>query len=516
MPTLLIVDDEMPQVRALSAIISKMRPKYEIVARTDGESAWQAIRQRPVDALITDIRMPNMDGMELIDRVHRYNPQLKLILLSGYGQFEYAQEAIRCNVLEYLIKPIGQEAIHRVIEKLEAKWEEDKQRRLTESLFRGTLWRKLFEGKMNPEEYAELKKTVVKDGPGLALTLDFPEAAAPFAKGELENELERRFSVLASQAVFHSSSISRRFVGMLWLSPYYSVRASESYGKIRAIVDDVVNSAELALSSGVSDVHPNLFENAEKAYQEAQLAASLAFYETNQPLIRYSAIHEFVDPNSHNVSFSAARIAEGIRSGNRQLVSEDIHHWITDELKRRRLSPEHFKTECANNLIQVLNKLDSLIQESEKHRLSEKARQSMASAKDWMELRSRTMDWINEVADGVQQLLGDTHGTIIKRCQEYMRMHFNEDLSLERVSAKFSFNASYFSNYFKMKTGTRFSDYLLGIRVGKAKEMLLNSSELIEDIAHEVGFSNSAYFIRMFKRETGVSPAAFRRLSGSR
>ena len=119
---LLIVDDEVPQLNLIGRVISKYRPEYEITMADQAEQALEFLKNHRYDAVLTDIRMPDMDGIELIRRLRSLQSEpLEIMILSGFDDFQYAQNAITYNVLEYLLKPIDGERLEFALKKLETK-----------------------------------------------------------------------------------------------------------------------------------------------------------------------------------------------------------------------------------------------------------------------------------------------------------------------------------------------------------------------------------------------------------
>ena len=118
---IVLADDEGTQLKILSSLIHRLTPATELALCCDGQEAWQAIQEGDAELLITDIRMPSMDGMELISRVSAQYPHIAIVLISAYQEFDYARSAISCGVSEYLIKPFRVEDIRRLLSKMQER-----------------------------------------------------------------------------------------------------------------------------------------------------------------------------------------------------------------------------------------------------------------------------------------------------------------------------------------------------------------------------------------------------------
>ena len=118
---IVLADDEGTQLKILSSLIHKLTPQTELVLCSDGYAAWEAVQAGDTELLITDIRMPSMDGIELIRQVSEAYPMTAIVLISAWQEFDYAQSAIACGVSEYLVKPFRVEDIRKLLSKMETK-----------------------------------------------------------------------------------------------------------------------------------------------------------------------------------------------------------------------------------------------------------------------------------------------------------------------------------------------------------------------------------------------------------
>lgn len=129
---LIIIDDEAIHRKGLSNLISKLRPNYEIFQFKDGDEALNFLNENEVDIIITDIRMPVLDGLSFIRKYNSRNTNAKMIILSAYAEFEYAQNAIGLGVFDYILKPVDVEKVIEILNKVEKSIKEDKNRKIKE------------------------------------------------------------------------------------------------------------------------------------------------------------------------------------------------------------------------------------------------------------------------------------------------------------------------------------------------------------------------------------------------
>ncbi|WP_019637075.1 response regulator [Paenibacillus fonticola] len=514
---LLIVDDEVRQVKALSAVIRKIRPQLEVIEAYEGETAWNIVQTESVDAIISDISMPILDGMELISRIYTFDPKIKIILLTGYSEFGYAHKAIQHGVVDYLVKPISYEGIVTAVEKFEQLTKQELVYEKTAQLYYDKLWNRMVKGELSGAELHELEDLVPKGCSGLLCLIDRQPSQNQGSSSASEHAARLRSAFTAElcglgQVVsFASSGDVERNVHLLWLDRWRISTISDVNYRLIKWAEDL-RSDFPDLQIGMSSLKSmNTAETCE-AYQEASLALEHAFYLEREHLVRYESIMPFAAGRRLENHNQADLFADGIRSQERSTLSNLISHLL--EQQSPYVRPSQLKEQAAEFMFVVSERLKRMLDEPAWSELVDRHRQQIMASNRWSELRYRLMQWSEEWITHMEVMQQDKNSIIISRCQNYLKQHYMKDVSLEEVAQKYHFNASYFSNLFKNKTGINFSDYLLETRIHHAKQLLMNTDEKITHISQSVGFRNTAYFIKMFKRKTGLSPNTFRQMAG--
>ena len=155
MTNVLIVDDEKIEREGLKYLLSREEGERNVFEASNGKQALQIIRSEDIQLVLTDIKMPHMDGLELSRRAKEENPALQIIIFSGYSDFTFAQEAIRYGVTEYILKPVNPEDFHKVIQKAEKVIEQRKKKESREIKEKNFLQNYLYSGKLETLEKAK-------------------------------------------------------------------------------------------------------------------------------------------------------------------------------------------------------------------------------------------------------------------------------------------------------------------------------------------------------------------------
>lgn len=521
MRTLLIVDDEPRQVRALSAIIGKKWPHYRIVEAMDAETAWEHLQRETVDAMLTDIRMPGMDGLSLAELVAKEKPHIRTVLISGYGQFEYAKKAIELRVVEYLVKPIGLPDIERVVDKLQVLFDREAIIRQSESVYREHLWNGWLNGDLSDRQRSELFLSLPQDGSGVAIVLEKtgrsgePDDAEPMADEDAVMSIwAESLSKLGWQTCFADASKKRIFSLVRLAGDIAAAKPAEAARAVGRLLERTLDRMAASVRVGVSSVQPALFASAAEACEEASLALRHRFYADERRILWRSDVRPFEGKAAFGSKELAASLAAAVLSGERGRATERLNSLFSFR-EPPFPDPSALKAEAHLLFRNVLDSVHGGSLASCEQLSYARMKRQFESCESCGELRLRFKDGLDTMAElASRKSRQDKNAQLILNCQGYLQERYMEDLSLESVAQLYHFNPSYFSSLFKQKTGVNFSDYVLELRIRHAKRMLAGTDDKIADISERVGFRNATYFNKMFKRYTGVSPNAFRRLNG--
>lgn len=456
MMNVLLVDDEVAVLNHLAQAINWQSLGLQVCASAaNGIEALEYINHHPVDLLITDIRMPGMDGLELCRRIRRTNAAMQIILLTGYADFEYARQAVGLQVYDYCLKPIDAAKLSQTLAGA------------VRGSFRGSparadaLLDRIGAGDTQAARDTFQELGIEGDAVYLAGSAGLPDLGR-----ELDADLSCRVGVhkylyfsarpLSREAAMRVVAFAKERCG-IGLPP-----RPVSYDALADAIDDVL---AMALQSFI-DGAPSLCE---------QLA--------DGPLTQ-ELFGQFEQRKNDAAALKA---------------------WLR-ELAQANCSML-FNVRSAFRLLSMAAACPAVREHSEGEIFLYGFEQMAADY-------ARFSDLLNELADSI--LVADAKkeapvsGTdsflaIIK----YLNSHYTQDVPLKDVAAQFHLNASYVSQLIKAETGQTYTQYVTQLRIDKAKELLRTTNLSLAQVSEAVGFNDYFYFIKKFKREVGVTPGKF-------
>lgn len=520
MYSVIVVDDERVIREGISQKINWQKLDLRLIDLAEnGEDAYEKIKEKKPDIVITDVKMPGMSGLELIDKVSKNFKNIKFIILSGYDDFEFAKKAMKHGIKHYLLKPTDEDEITRVLKaiKKEINKEEEKQLFLDkmkdelfamiplvkEQFLRDRVLNKVYSDK--ELKYYKNLFNINKDV--LVILFEFDEDY----KIEEIFALERIIKMHEDDFGFYMITFIRSFLLLLVESKDHD----EILDTINKIKKRYMNYYGKDITVAVSSSRS--FEKIHLLYQEAKEILNYKFYMGKGCIITIEDIA--VDKHGRileDLNFTIEQIVISTKCGNKKAFEEDIEKFFED-LKTDKLEKEIVFTYSVDLLTSIIrNNIDNIKQNNKKDVNS--------YFRDLMNIRSSNT--INEIKDKIKKIAADiieinymdfTHKKnrlvqmIIQKVEENIG---NENLNLKWLSNNMVFaNVDYLSKIFKKEMGVNFCQYLIKERMEKAKKFLEDlDNDKIYEIASQVGFGdNSQYFSQVFKNYTGVSPSDYRK-----
>ncbi|MCZ8522014.1 MULTISPECIES: response regulator [Paenibacillus] len=533
---LLLVDDEPRQLRAMMSIIQALRPEYEVHTATDGQEALTLMEEmsEAFDVIITDIQMPVMDGLQLLERLVQRGDGVKVVLLSGYGEFAYAQQAIRMGIFDYLVKPVGKADIESLLQKMDLALLKEKQehrkvteltRRLGDSLpaYRVQLLRRWLHGSSSPdgEELRAHMAAAYMDCSGLVYT-------AKLCRGKIHTD-ERRQELLtcvgrelAERLSSGTGVISLTMEESTGLLVTLVLCERDAFPGVKRIASWLEQGAsqlaaqyEVNVRVGIGlPLDASIWDSGPQCYQHAALALEQGFFHGTQQVVVWEE-QPLNTSGSIDVFEREQQFAAAVSGCDVEETHEFLNRLVEQTKRCRPLSPAQVKADVARLILNRLREAKHLLASEEAYTsLAGLIQERVLDCEDYRELRHWAKKLALQIIGLYESASQDKNSLVIHKCKEYIRERCGEELTLEHLAQRFHFNPSYFSTLFKTYTGMNLTDYLTKIRLDRAQHMLMNTDEKIADIARKVGYKEAGYFIRLFKREKGTSPKRYRSLNG--
>ena len=522
---ILVVDDEPRHLRGMVSLIRQLRPDAQVTAVKDGAAALEQVKLIRPEAILTDIRMPRMDGLIFLEKLKEEGIETKVVMISAYNLFEYAQKAVRHGAFDYLLKPVEIDNVKHLLDRIELqlstesiqrKETEEMKHRLTlaSSAYRSRLYLSWLNESLTPSEQEEMDKTEWLRGGGIVIYSELrnggPDEERMSGLAYLQS-LERGWSKLGkAMTILHNGLQDRSYVAVTVVRTPPLAPGLEQ--RIRAIVASL--SAELSttgrLTHGIGPYCESLSSNGPQAYRAAQTANEHNFFECRGGLFYYG---EFRPANGNPVPIDSERLFEALL-GNEVEHAIDQCRLAFDRLSDAgRAQPALVKEQASLLLMKIKSRVHDLVDRQVGSLLTQTATSLVQECGSYGKLMELVEAGIREVHENLMQAQRDKNEMIVANCLRWIEEHAKEELTLERAAAHFFFNPSYFSTFIKSKTGRTFSEHVTAARMRRAKELLAENRLRIYEISAECGYQDTKYFCRVFKKHHGLSPETYKHTS---
>lgn len=518
---LIIVDDEAVIRKGLRDYIDWKSMGFRVADTfEDGKEALEYLDSHKVDVVVTDIEMAEVSGLELAKQISQSGRGTKVIIISGYKEFEYARKAVEYGVENYLLKPIRMEEVTEIFGKIaenldaaNAK-EEEKLRTeqgFTELLpeFREQFFAGLLVGGSRSIESIRRRRKVLG----------------------IEIEEERPFVLADMRLEEKEASFSSRYEGENYYNLIRNICGGEQDGIISfpvCLSEDVI---KVILTTRTEETPEQFGARARRQIEEKCEAAysllKIRFYaEIERVFPDITGITKYrctlVGPRTEVKDSSSALSAEEYERLMQQykVLMGTINDGDFEELDRM---VDTIFRECRGIPMAQMQKLCIDLFSMLSGRLvrmgidiwtvwNQKLNyQEFTSVQDLRWLKERTKELLHEGLRMVKEKQNISSRHFVEDSIKYMKKHYAEEISLEIVANKFFLNQTYFSRLFKQYTGTTFTNYLIELRMEKAKELLHQGKYKVYQVSQMVGYRSEKYFFRIFKQYAGCSPTEYYR-----
>lgn len=515
----MIIDDEVIIRTGLCTVID-----WEELGMTllpPAESAEEALErfaeERP-DIVLTDIRMPGMDGIRLAKEIKTILPDAEIIILTGYDDFGYAQQALREGVTDYLLKTSGPEEIIMAAMKAKqnvlAKWEAEKQEAVQVAALRNQWFDELLTG--TPKR---------PSSPGYAKIVAWLEQSGVTEAAEGGNLLPMRVMLVGATGL-SDDRFAERMLGasesqLRELLPCVTLRRGDRIaaifragdgwseasrlGKVASRMKESLKSPIFATAGGSASSLEELrrsFDEAEEAFSFRVMFPEGGLYESKDLLSRRGGRTVCSAKEENELcALLVNRDTGGLRS------------WTSDIVRERLSDPDATPAS-------LLAFLQSIVISA--HRWLDRARENGTEAAEAApsfafhagnrledELFKLLLAVLNEFNDRV----GASRYSYVHRAITYIRHHLDQHLTLQQVAGFVHVNPNHFSEVFKKETGQSYMEFVMRERMERAANILLSTQKKISEVAGEVGYEDIKYFSQQFKKFMGRTPSEYRSMS---
>lgn len=531
-----LVEDEMVIRRGIKNSIDWEKEGYIFCGEaSDGELAYPMIIKEKPDILITDIRMPFMDGLELCKLVKKELPNIKILILSGYDEFDYAKEAIRLGVTEYLLKPISSgkllEALNGVSESIRREKEDkDLVRKYMEEMRENTehekqkFFEQMIAGNLSMADALETgKKYEMNLSAGMynlllfRFTLGEENRKSGELLGEAEYAIEKLTERLEYVFEFQRGVEGWAFLLMADNEEQMSERVKELSKDLEEIMK---NYSTIAYFGGIGQPVARLRE-LEESFREAERALAARFtMELNRIIsvedIRMAQNVDTLDDieitSFGEIEKTRTMLEKFLNNGAEDEIDEFVDVYINElpeENLKSVLMRQYIIMDAYIVMMSFCEKIEGI--EGEMQAQSEELKNSMKTIQTLEEIKNYIRMLLKKIIGVRDTIIGRRYSDIIEIAKDQIRKtYMSDEISLNTIAAEVGMSPSYFSSIFSKEMGKTFVEYLTEIRMDRAKELLMCSSMKTSEIGYEVGYKDPHYFSYIFKKTQNCTPKEFR------
>jgi two-component system response regulator YesN len=531
---LVIVDDE-PTVRhGLSNYFDWKQYGIEVVDEADdGDVALDVIDRMKPDIVLTDVRMPNMDGILLSHEIKARYPATKIIFVSGHDDADYLKSALKVNAVDYIFKPINMQELSAVVERVVAdlhnaeqarKHIVDMQVKLTQSM---PLLREKFlmsiirDGIAHP---ARLQDRLDFLGLELPMEADYWTIVVNIDdSAEVVSTRTERDQQLLSYSVLN---IVQELIGQFMYGYAFENRHGEFVGILRIreeespeeqlfalaeeIRDNLQRWLKISVTIGVGERISHLGA-LPQSYTQAREAADQRWYLGKSRII---SIDNLAQDEISQYRFNAAqgeRILSVLKVADKEKLLAELGE-VFEPLSRNR--KESF-TYCRNVGLQLILPASRLmlelnIPEQELGYKDDELWEQLFKQETILDLRKLVENHLVRICDRISEKRSGKPKNVIEKVRLVMDQRYAENLQVGDIAKQVFLSPTYLCLLFKQETGETINEYLTKVRIEKAKELLSDPRNKFYEVCYTVGYSDPSYFSKLFKKYTGVTPSAFR------
>lgn len=513
---MLIVDDE-PIIRAgLKKYLDWKKFRIQIVGEaSNGIEGVALAKELNPDILLVDIRMPYMNGLEMMEEILKSSPHVQVIVHSGYSDFKYAKEALSLGAVDYLLKPLQYDETVKVFQKCVEKLDTIQEERLKE---------KRHVQNMLLNDYDTVKEDL--EGELETLRNDYYGVIVFSHKnpGKLLSSVDGSLEVIQEIIVDYAESMDKpdfqylSFIRNKKLYCIYSYKDSESQS-LNDHVQDIIqkipdkDNVIVGLSTITSNINliSHRIKEAKHILRYKLLVPHKRVYHSNK-LLKGDKVPLFLtEHQKNNLKYYFIKNQQNSLQEFLDSVSKSIQ-------KNESLTPQLLYAFIQEIVYYALK----IIQDQDKK--SYKDYTSDCATIDLLDKFSSMEEVINWLEDKLLQLMAHyktSHTKVLTKSQRlfkeievYVEEHLDEDITLNEIAEQFYYNPAYLSRLFKEQKGENFTTFITEKRMEYAKELLLNKGMKIKEISAMVGYKSYKYFVTVFNRTVGMTPKEYRKFGG--
>lgn len=536
---IILVDDEEEVRKSIIKKISWQEAGFQVVGDAEnGEDAMEKIEALEPDLILTDIRMPYMDGLTLSEKIRQKYPSMKIVIFSGYDDFEYAKRAIKLNVTEYILKPVNVEEMTAILKRIKANLDQEIEQKRNVRLLRENYVKSLpilreqflndlVSRPMNQElvearlgEY-DIPLSGARKWVAAAIDIERTGTGAESLPIHREKDLipisvtqivEEKLSQYCSCSIFTPAGSGEAEIALI-----AAIGGERSQTGLIDVLGDICKEVrkilELHITIGVGHSCQKLGDISQ-SWQDAVNALGYKAIVGSGGTIY---INDMEPVSRGKLQFDGkdeAELMAAVKFGPEDKIEETVRR-LSEKMNDAKV---HFR-QCQVYMLSISNCLVQMLQmyDLDMEAVFEPG-EGMAESYMWIPKSQKKEDFerwllhtVKRMNQAVNQERDNTTKQVIQEAKQYILDNYTDpDLSVEMICRHLHMSPAYFSTMFKKETGQAYIAYLTEVRLDKAVELLNKTEDKTYVIAAKVGYQEPNYFSYVFKKRFGISPTKFR------
>lgn len=503
----MVVEDEPLILENTISKIENITPYFKVVGKAfNGQEALSIIDSVKPNLLFTDVRMPIMDGLVLIKHIREKYPDIRIVIFSGYNEFEYAQQAIKFGVKDYLLKPLSIGSLSETLKKIRLEFEAEAE----------TSEKSLLISLLNSLQTDEIKLSTFNKSYFIIFLIcignicdESTSEKMPY-RAIVENIywdsiIKTTLGNTGKWWVFDERLYNEKFI-IIAPQDSLNINVLEIAEILKSALSTCTNSLSVTICTEDAPIPISDIGNASIRLR-LRLNQRLVLGKSSVILSSKTNSTLFPIPSVSQKTENAINIA--IQNGNKYFLNNEIQNLFKQWEENQ--YPQKWIEKALQQLIKILQrKFIQLLPEYKIYNLESELYTNLyvsSSLKEYFEFFWNTFESLLFVTNDYK----DTSKEFIRSIEEYIKNNFREQINLEYIAKKFNFDPSYLTRTFKKYNGSAPLKYITKLRIEEAKWLISNKSELdLKEVSEMVGYQDQHYFSRIFKNVTGKSPSEYK------
>lgn len=520
---LLIVDDESRVREGLKVLIEWDKLGFEIFdAVESAEKALEIIQDNEIDVVLTDIIMYEMSGLDLIDKIVSMGENIKTVILSGYGEFQYAQKAIRLGAFDYLTKPVDFQDLNRIFTGirtvLDNEFELRNQKKVYSVMEREQFLNNLVKGFFKDE------MSIRKKLNDIHLTVDFDSfcvlrihITTVSGSKDIQEDITDYLTLKTNITCIlekYLGAVGDNYIFNNDLNEIAALLCTTRHEEIKTVLEElkdaIKNEYNCRIHIGVGKEYRNILQ-AKDSYREAEKALEYRILKKDSSVLYFEEAVSFFKGMSLISDEVKTSILSHVLKADETILIQYVNKILNDAYDAGQTGVNSLYEVCIEIFLTINKYVSSIIGNVRRGPVNNQMTVRGLLEKDSFEGMTEFINaYIKESIKIVKNSKENASGLIIEKAKKYIHEHYNEDITLSKLSEVLYLHPNYLSKLFKEKTGENFINYLSKVRIEAAKQLLKDVSLKIYDISEMTGFCDPKYFRLTFKENVGVTPSEFK------